>query len=76
MRLNRFLAAAGFGSRRSCEQLISGGHVVINGNKIKSLATQVEPNDDVRVDGRPARVAAPLTILLNKPRGYVVTRSD
>lgn len=76
MRLNRFLAAAGFGSRRSCEQLISGGHVVINGHKTKSLATQVDPNDDVRVDGRPARVAAPLTILLNKPRGYVVTRSD
>lgn len=76
MRLNRFLAAAGFGSRRSCEQLISGGHVVINGHKTTNLATNVVEGDDVRVDGRPARVAPPLTILLNKPRGYVVTRSD
>jgi len=76
MRLNRFLAAAQFGSRRSCEQLISGGHVVINGHKTTDLATQVIEGDDVRVDGRPARVAPPLTILLNKPRGYVVTRSD
>lgn len=76
MRLNRFLAAAGFGSRRSCEQLVTGGHVVINGHKTTALATQVEPGDDVRVDGRPARVSAPMTVLLNKPRGYVVTRSD
>lgn len=76
MRLNRFLAAAGFGSRRSCEQLISGGHVVINGHKTTNLATLVAEGDDVRVDGRPARVAPQLTILFNKPRGYVVTRSD
>jgi 23S rRNA pseudouridine2605 synthase len=76
MRLNRFLAAAGFGSRRSCEQLISGGHVVINGHKTTVLATQIEEGDDVRVDGRPARAAVQLTILFNKPRGYVVTRSD
>lgn len=76
MRLNRFLAAAGFGSRRSCEQLVSGGHVVINGHKTTNLATLVGEGDDVRVDGRPARVAPTLTILVNKPRGYVVTRSD
>lgn len=76
MRLNRFLAAAGFGSRRSCEQLISGGHVVISGHKTTNLATHVAEGDDVRVDGRPARVAPQLTIICNKPRGYVVTRSD
>lgn len=76
MRLNRFLAAAGLGSRRSCEQLIAGGSVVINGHKVDNLATQVGPNDDVRVKGRSVRVAAPVTLLLNKPRGFVVTRSD
>lgn len=76
MRLNRFLAAAGLGSRRSCEQLIASGAVVINGHRIDSLATTVAPGDDVRVKGRPVRAAALVTILLNKPRGYVVTRSD
>ena len=31
MRLNRFLAAAGLGSRRHCDELIESGHVTING---------------------------------------------
>lgn len=76
MRLNRFLAAAGLGSRRSCEQLIAGGSVVINGHKVDTLSTQVGPNDDVRVKGRRVHTATPVTLLLNKPRGFLVTRSD
>lgn len=76
MRLNRFLAAAGLGSRRSCEQLIASGAVVINGHRIENLATSVAPGDDVRVKGHPVRAATPVTLILNKPRGYVVTRSD
>ena len=76
MRLNRFLAAAGLGSRRSCDQLIAAGSVVINGHRIEKLATTVGPDDDVRVNGRQVRVALPVTLVLNKPRGYVVTRSD
>jgi len=76
MRLNRFLAAAGLGSRRSCEQLVASGRVVLNGRRVDNLATVVGPGDDVRVDGRPAQATTPTTLLLNKPRGYVVTRSD
>jgi 23S rRNA pseudouridine2605 synthase len=76
MRLNRFLAAAGLGSRRSCEDLISSGVVVINGHRIENLATTVAPGDDVRVKGRSIHAAPLVTLLLNKPRGYVVTRSD
>jgi 23S rRNA pseudouridine2605 synthase len=76
MRLNRFLAAAGLGSRRSCEELISSGSVVINGHRIDNLATLVDPGDEVRVKGRPVHAAPLVTLLLNKPRGYVVTRSD
>lgn len=76
MRLNRFLAAAGLGSRRSCDQLISSGAVVINGTRIQNLATQVNDGDDVRVNGRRIHAATPVTLLLNKPRGFVVTRSD
>jgi 23S rRNA pseudouridine2605 synthase len=76
MRLNRYLAAAGLGSRRSCEQLIADGRVVVNGHRIDNLATVVQPGDDVRVSGRAVQPAATTTLLLNKPRGYVVTRSD
>lgn len=76
MRLNRYLAAAGLGSRRSCDQLISSGAVVINGTRIQNLATQVAEEDDVRVNGRRIHAATPVTLLLHKPRGFVVTRSD
>ena len=76
MRLNRFLAAAGLGSRRSCEELILKGSVSVNGSYRRDLATRVSGDDDVRVSGRPVRAIAPRSILLNKPAGYTTTRSD
>jgi 23S rRNA pseudouridine2605 synthase len=76
MRLNRYLAAAGFGSRRACEALILAGKVSVNGHFLRELATTVEPGDDVRVAGKRARAALPIYLLLNKPRGFVCTRSD
>ena len=77
MRLNRFLAAAGFGSRRACEALILGGKISINGHFIRDLATVVKPGDDVRVAGKPPPRPTPFAyILLYKPKGIVCTRSD
>jgi 23S rRNA pseudouridine2605 synthase len=49
---------------------------VINGTRIENLATQVKEDDDVRVNGRRIHSATPVTLLLNKPKGFVVTRSD
>jgi 23S rRNA pseudouridine2605 synthase len=77
MRLNRFLATAGYGSRRACEALIRDGKVSINGHFVRDLATIVRPGDDVRVAGKPPpRPARPAYILLHKPKGVVCTRSD
>lgn len=76
MRLNRFLASAGLGSRRSCEALVSSGAVSINGKRIQNLATQVADVDDVRVNGRAVRTAAKTAVLFNKPRHFTTTRSD
>jgi 23S rRNA pseudouridine2605 synthase len=76
MRLNRFLAAAGLGSRRSCEELILKGSVSINGSFCRDLSMRVASGDDVRVSGRVVHAIAPRTILLNKPAGYTTTRSD
>ena len=41
MRLNRFLAAAGLGSRRSCEELILRGSISVNGTYVRDLATRI-----------------------------------
>jgi 23S rRNA pseudouridine2605 synthase len=76
MRLNRFLASAGLGSRRSVEQLILDGRVRINGKVITDLATQVLPTDAVKVGSRLLRSERPLYAFLHKPAGYVCTTED
>lgn len=76
MRLNRFLSQCGLGSRRSSELLILEGRVAINGKLIKDLGTQVGVEDQVMVDGKPAKTETSVVIALNKPRGYICSRSD
>ncbi len=76
MRLNRFLAAAGLGSRRGCEGLILGGKVTVNGQVVTRLATEVTERDFVKLGGRRIVPEKPLYILLHKPRGYLCTAED
>ncbi|HSJ31864.1 MAG TPA: pseudouridine synthase [Longimicrobiales bacterium] len=76
IRLQKFLAQAGVASRRSSEELITGGRVSINGRIATELGVRVQPSDDVRVDGKRIRSAPPQWFALHKPRGYMSTRSD
>ncbi len=76
MRLNRFLAAAGVGSRRHCDELIAASRVTINGKVCTNFGAQRSAHDHVKVDGKLVRVAPALTIMLHKPAGFVSTRRD
>jgi pseudouridine synthase len=78
IRLQKILSQAGIASRRAAEKLIAEGRVSVNGETVRELGTKADPSrDDVRVDGRRIKSAERLRyILLNKPRGYVTTRSD
>src|SRR5437762_5151773 len=76
MRLNRFLAAAGVGSRRHCDELIAAGRVTINGKTCTDFSAQPGERDHVKVNGKLVHVAPPLTIMLHKPAGFVSTRRD
>jgi 23S rRNA pseudouridine2605 synthase len=76
MRLNRFLAAAGVGSRRHCDELIAAGRVTINGEVCTNFSAQPSARDHVKVDGKLVRAASPLTIMMHKPAGFVSTRKD
>src|SRR4051795_5887637 len=76
MRLNRFLAAAGIGSRRHCDELIAAGRVTINGKSCTDFSVQPSARDHVKVNGKLVHVAPPLTIILHKPAGFVSTRKD
>jgi 23S rRNA pseudouridine2605 synthase len=71
MRLNQFLASAGFGSRRSCEQIILEGRVSVNGHVVKDLATRVSPGDRVMVDHKPVEKQQAMTLVLHKPKGVL-----
>jgi 23S rRNA pseudouridine2605 synthase len=77
-RLQKILSQAGVASRRASEQLMLVGRVSVNGATVRELGTKADPGrDDIRVDGRRVKIAAHHRyILLNKPRGYVTTRSD
>jgi 23S rRNA pseudouridine2605 synthase len=76
-RLQKVLAAVGFGSRRTCEDLISAGRVTVNG-EVAILGRRVEPETDlVEVDGAPIGVKPGLVYyVLNKPAGVVTTSAD
>ncbi|MDB6135972.1 MAG: tigr00093: pseudouridine synthase [Verrucomicrobiales bacterium] len=76
LRLNRYLALAGLGSRRACEVLIANGEVEINGRIVTNLATQVKPSDEVHVGGKEVNASRLQTIVLHKPPGVICTRSD
>lgn len=76
-RLQKVLAAAGLGSRRSCEELIAEGRVTVEG-EVAELGRRVDPQTaEVRVDGERVNVNPELIyLMLNKPQGYVTTADD
>jgi 23S rRNA pseudouridine2605 synthase len=76
MRLNRFLASAGLGSRRSVEELILSGRVRVNGEIVTNLATQVAPGDSVKVGSKLIRKEEHLYAIFHKPKMVLCTASD
>lgn len=73
MRLNQYISASGFCSRREADALILGKRVKING-KLADIGNRVGPNDRVEVDGK--RITAKtkhIYIALNKPKGITCT---
>ncbi len=77
MRLQKFLAQAGVGSRRAAEELIRQGRVEVNGRKAE-LGLSVDPLEDrVRLDGKSVTLGTQkILIAFYKPRGCVTTASD
>jgi 23S rRNA pseudouridine2605 synthase len=76
-RLQKVLAVAGYGSRRTCEELIADGRVTVNGD-VAVLGRRVDPEvDRIDVDGHRAPTRPGMVhYLLNKPRGVVSTAKD
>lgn len=77
-RLQKFLAAQGFGSRRSVEQMIRDGRISVNGQTAQ-LGDCISQGDTIKLDGRLIQTQnsqAPRMLLYHKPVGEVCTRQD
>ncbi|MCC6128530.1 MAG: rRNA pseudouridine synthase [Acidobacteria bacterium] len=77
-RLQKILSAAGVASRRAAEELIEEGRVTVNGDVVRVLGAKADPEKDhIKVNGKLIRMESSRRyILLNKPKGFIVTRDD
>ena len=77
MRLNKYLALCGIGSRRGVEEIIVSGKVAINGEVVVDLGRRVVEGDVVTLEGKPVKTPQQYTVVaLNKPPGCLSTRTD
>lgn len=79
-RLQKIIAAAGIASRRKAEEMIVSGMVTVNGKIVNTLGAKADlEKDHIKVRGRliaSSKEREKVYILLNKPVGYLTSRSD
>lgn len=76
IRLNKYLASSGVGSRRACDALVQQGEVLVNGEPCLNPGYRVQPGDFVRAEGKRIESLNVQSIVLHKPPGLVCTRHD
>ena len=79
VRIQKYLADCGVGSRRGIEEMVELGLVMVNGKVSKRLPIFIDPeSDEISVEGRVVRKRPDKHVyyLLNKPKNVVCTSSD
>jgi 23S rRNA pseudouridine2605 synthase len=76
VRLNKFLANAGFCSRREADEYIKAGVVTVNGEVVTEMGSKVNPGDKVLFHDQLVRSERKVYVLLNKPKDCVTTTED
>ncbi len=76
MRLDRYLAEMGAGTRSELKKAVRAGRVTVNGEKVKDSAAQVAEGDEVCLDGRRIVYEQYVYYMLNKPAGVISATSD
>ncbi|MDE6626359.1 MAG: pseudouridine synthase [Lachnospiraceae bacterium] len=73
MRLNKYISASGFCSRRKADEWIASGSVLVNG-KPADIGMQVKEGDTVTINGKEIRLDEPFKLVVfYKPKGYACT---
>ncbi len=77
VRLNRYLARCGLGSRRACDSVIADGRVTVNAEVVTKLGVCINEGDEVVVDGKPVKPTKEYRYYaFHKPRGVLTTTKD
>lgn len=77
MRLDKFLAECGIGTRSEVKKIIKSGHVTINNKIVKDNSTKTDPhNDIIKYKGEPINFSKYIYIMLNKPAGIISATED
>lgn len=75
-RLDSIIRARGFGSRREVRQLVSEGRIKLDGVTVTDASMQIDENREIEIDGKLIERRQSLTLMLNKPAGYVCTADE
>ena len=76
MRLNKYLAKCGIGSRRKCDEYIRNGKIKVNGIVISDFSYYVSPGSYIQYNNKLINKLEELTYILNKPKGYICSKKD
>lgn len=76
MRINKFIAKAGYSSRRKADELIEAGKVKVNGQVLTELGYQVGSSDVISIGGEILKLEEYFYYKLNKPVGYITSNFD
>lgn len=77
LRLDKFLADAGIGSRTKVKELAKQGRIAVNGAVVKKTELKVDTcNDEITFDGRQLTYSEFQYFMLNKPAGVVSATTD
>ena len=76
VRLDSLIRQWGFGSRKEVRQLVAEGRISLNGEVVTDPAMQCEPESEIRIDGVLLEKRDSVTLMLNKPSGYVCTADE
>ena len=76
MRINKFIAQAGYSSRRKADDLIKSGKVKVNGRVLEQMGYDVSEDDIVSIGGDILKLEEYFYYKLNKPVGYITSNFD
>jgi len=76
MRINKYLAKCGLGSRRKCDEFISSGKIKVNGKTVTDFSLNVSDDCFVQFNNKLINKSEDVTYVLNKPRGYICSKDD